>query len=258
MAITDGTARPGLPAPASVVSERTFVPRQAPLRAAMAARPSYRILRTNEVDAYDTPVAPTAVRGFGAPAARPPQETFAGTSRKAAKLSIVAGGPEAFNDLRALINSLPADAGMINHKPKITTAATSNRVKEEKRNVRVRTFLYAASHEADNDYHLIIGRDATKSPEMYMTVEVSGLPPRTSPHFDRLKAARDAFQAFFADDLPGTSYDFYDPPIPVAIEGSLFFDMSHATGGKPGPASLRNKIPRIWEIHPISRIEFEP
>ena len=70
--------------------------------------------------------------------------------------------------------------------------------------------------------------------------------------------ARDDYKAFFGSNLPGMSYDFYDPPIPVEIEGSLFFDMSHATGSKPGPSSLRDDIPTIWEIHPISKIVFEP
>jgi hypothetical protein len=147
---------------------------------------------------------------------------------------------------------------MIAHEPPITTEQTSKRVSEEKRNVRVRAFLYAASREADNDFHLIIGRDPDRSPSLYMTVELSGLPPSSSSHFNRLKKARDDYKAFFGDNLPGMSYDFYDPPIPVEIEGSLFFDMSHATGSKPGPSSLRDDIPTIWEIHPISKIVFEP
>jgi hypothetical protein len=147
---------------------------------------------------------------------------------------------------------------MIAHEPAITTKQTSARVSEEKRNVRVRAFLYAASREDDNDFHLIIGRSPKKSPSMYMTVELSGLPPKSSTHFKRLKKARDSYKSFFADNLPGPTYDFYDPPVPVEVEGSLFFDMSHATGSKPGPNSLRDDIPTIWEIHPISKIVFEP
>jgi hypothetical protein len=124
--------------------------------------------------------------------------------------------------------------------------------------VRVRAFLYAASRENDNDFHLIIGRDPDLVPSLYMTMELSGLPPASSQHFTRLKAARAAYKAFFADDLPGASYDFFDPPIPIQIEGSLFFDMNHSTGGRPGPASLRPNMPTIWEIHPITSIVFEP
>ena len=47
-------------------------------------------------------------------------------------------------------------------------------------------------------------------------------------------------------------------PIPVQIEGSLFFDITHATGQKPGPATLRQYAPTIWEVHPLSKIVFEP
>ena len=99
-------------------------------------------------------------------------------------------------------------------------------------------FLYAASREDDNDFHLIIGRNPERSPSMYMTVELSGLPPKSSKHFSRLSKTRNAYKTFFTDNMPGTTYDFYDPPIPVTVEGSLFFDMSHAHGSKPGPGSL--------------------
>ena len=142
-------------------------------------------------------------------------------------------------------------------QPKIGEAATSQRVKEEQRNVRVTAFLYAASHENDNDFHLIVGRKPTDLPEMYMTMEVSGLPSSGSAAFQKLKAARDAFKAFFSAHLPPATYDFYHPPIPVMIEGSLFFDMSHATGQRPGPQSLKSRMPTIWEVHPITKITFE-
>src|SRR5947207_2323871 len=83
-------------------------------------------------------------------------------------------------------------------QPPIQTTATSNRVKEEKRNVRVKAFIYAASRENDNDFHLIIGRSPDLTPEMYMTMELSGLPASNSASFTKLKAARDAYKAFFA------------------------------------------------------------
>jgi hypothetical protein len=146
---------------------------------------------------------------------------------------------------------------MIHRKPPITVTADSNRVAPEKRNVRVKSFLYAASREDDNDFHLIIGRDPDRTLEMYMTAELSGLPPQNAASFTKLKAARDAFKAFFGAHLPGFTYDFYDPPIPVVIEGSLFFDMTHATGQRPGPQSLKSRMPTIWEIHPVSAIKVE-
>lgn len=220
----------------------------------------FRIMRTNEVDAYeDLPTVAGGLNQFlAAAAAAPPGDNFEGTSRKAAKLSIANAPLQTFSDLRKLIKSLTPDEVMIKREPRIKTTATSNRVAEEKRNVRVRAFLYAASREDDNDYHLIIGRDPDMTPELYMTMELSGLPPKTSASFKKLKAARDAYKEFFGDNLPGLSYDFYDPPIPVKIEGSLFFDMSHAAGQRPGPQSLKSRMPTIWEVHPITKITFEP
>src|SRR5262249_45664597 len=126
------------------------------------------------------------------------------------------------------------------------------------RNVRITAFLYAASRENDNDFHLIVGRDLSSDPPMYMTMEVSGLPPSSASSFARLKAARDAYSGFFGTDLPGASYDFYDPPIPIRVEGSLFFDMSHAHGRTPAPPYYTDNMTLSWEGHPISDIVLEP
>src|SRR5262249_10736982 len=120
---------------------------------------------------------------------------------------------------------------------------------------------YAASRESDNDFHLIVGRDPKTTPELYMTMELSGLPPKNAASFAALSDTRDAFKSFFSDNaggsLPGTTYDFYDPPLAITVEGSLFFDMTHATGSRPGPASLKGHMPVIWEVHPISKIVFK-
>jgi hypothetical protein len=85
-------------------------------------------------------------------------------------------------------------------------------------------------------------------------MEVSGLPGGDSQSFAKLQAARESFKTFFSNQLPQLTYDFYDPPIPVTIEGSLFFDVTHAQGPHPGPASLKNRMPTIWEVHPVTSI----
>jgi len=240
---------------------------QADLTVTAAGR-QFRILRTTEVDAYEsTPTAmalrralsgartpaPAKIAAALAPKA-PTGDRFAGTARKAAKLSIGTGTVEPFGDLQPLITSLPADDDMIDHHPPIKTTAGSKRATEERRNVRIKAFLYAASRESDNDFHLIIGRDPDRTPELYMTAEVSGLPPKSAPSFGQLSTARTSFTGFFGANLPDFSYDFYDPPIPVTLEGSLFFDMSHSSGQRPGPASLKSRMPTIWEVHPITDI----
>jgi len=216
----------------------------------------YQVLRTTQVDEYDPPVAPSAVPLTSAPVG----DNFAGTARKAAKLSISSAAVEQFEDVADLIASLPDHQAMVNHHPRITTASNARRVHEEDRNVRVRAWIYAASRESDNDFHLIVGRDPAAPPQ-YITMEISGLPPANSPHSKRLKRARRDYKSFFQQSdggLPHTSYDFYQPPVPVEIEGSLFFDMSHASGGRPGPQDLRPDMPVVWEVHPVSAILFEP
>jgi hypothetical protein len=275
----------GAPKPESIVAVLSLAPPPARRRAAAgvrmrrapgAVRPAtvarYRILRTDQVDPYEEPVTREGViattvgpaGGMPAPAAaaKPKSEDFKGTARRAAKISVAEAKVEVFQDLADLIESLPPDEEMIEHEPPIRDDKNSDRVQKERRNVRVRCFLYAASREKDNDYHLILGRDPSEDP-VYMTMELSGLPPASSPHHKALSGARRAFNNFFAADgddlnLPGKSYDFYRPPIPVEVQGSLFFDITHATGSKPGPQDLRPDMPTIWEVHPISRIVFEP
>lgn len=253
--------RAGLPAKDSIIAVTTPAPAAAVTMAgAVVSGPKYRIIHTSEMDEYEEgAISPAHLAA--AVAAAPTGDSFKGKERKAAKLSISTAKMETFKDVKNLIKSLAPETDMTGQTPPISKASTSNRVKEEKRNVHVEAFIYAASREADNDFHLIIGRDPQATPEMYMTMELSGLPPKTSPAFKKLKAARDAFKKFYDDNLgghvPGLKYDFPDPPIPVEIEGSLFFDITHATGSRPGPKSLKSRMPVVWEVHPITKMVFE-
>ncbi|MEN3333878.1 MAG: hypothetical protein V7641_3243 [Blastocatellia bacterium] len=231
------------------------------LKAGTAAAAKYHIIQTNEIDAYELDkTKPEESLLAKAAAAMPTGDNFKGTARKAAKLSKAQAKLEKFDDLKDLIDSLTSDAKMIDLK--ISTDAKSGRVKEEQRNVQVKAFLYAASREADNDFHLIIGRDPKNSKEMYLTVELSGLPPKSSAAFNDLKAARDSFKKFYKEtlgaNLPGQKYGFPRPPVPVVVEGSLFFDANHSHGDRPGPQSLKSRMPTIWEVHPITKITFKP
>jgi hypothetical protein len=255
----EGTSRrEGMPDRNRVVDEKVLTPGSTQASAAQASgTQQYRVLRTDETDPYDVPLQPDEVATLGLERFAGFDDTYRGTARKAAKLSIADAQVEDLEDIKDLIETLPAIEVMTSHEPPITTDATSGRVDEENRNVRVRAFLYAASREDDNDYHLIVGRAPDLEP-MYLTMELSGLPSQDSDHFPRLEAAREAYKVFFSDDLPGASYDFYDPPIPVEVEGSLFFDKSHSSGSRPGPASLRPNMPTIWEVHPVTNILFEP
>ncbi|HYC59274.1 MAG TPA: hypothetical protein VEK79_06870 [Thermoanaerobaculia bacterium] len=264
------TTRRGLPNPKSVVMEIPFSPAGILSMAEISqVTPKYRIIRTNEVDGYETTPSKLEVAEALSPAAAKAKkkkkgkagggDNFKGTSRKASKLSISDAKLEKFADLADLLKTLVDDKVMA--KKKISTEATSKRVAQEERNVRVDVWIYAASVEDDNDYHLILGRDPdAEGKAVYMTMELSGLPPANAKSRQALEKARTDFKKFFtkhfAGNLPGKSYDFYDPPIEVQIEGSLFFDANHATGSKPGPQSLRKDMPTVWEVHPISKIKL--
>lgn len=218
----------------------------------------YRIIVTDEVDQYEKPLRTEELSEAAFEKVRQRGENFTGTARRAAKISIANAPIEEFDDLTSLIDTFPSIDEMRDHVPHITTGKNSNRVAEEQRNVRVRVWIYAMSREDDNDFHLILGRAPGADP-LYMTMELSGLPPANSPHFAKLKAAREAFKTGLNNDTPGTGYEFPEPPIPVEIEGSLFFDMSHINpGSRPGPSKLRQHMPTICEVHPISKIVLEP
>jgi hypothetical protein len=183
-------------------------------------------------------------------------DEFEGTAREAAKLSIVSAQLETFATLSDLLDSLPSDDDM--RALNIPKGADSDRVPQEQRLVTVTAFLYASSKESDDDFHCIVGSDASGSTR-FMNVEVSGLPEASSPFFAQLNAARNEFKAFFTDNsvesLPSSRYEKYDPPIPVKITGSIFFDVDHLPGSI-GPVGLKPKS--AWEIHPVSDIHFEP
>ena len=247
---TGGSSAQALPPASSILLETTFE---------SAGGVKYRVIETNMVDAYEKSASPGGVISLLALAAKavPKGDSFTGEKRRAAKISIAKAPVEEFDDLKDLIASLTPDSQMANHKPRIKSDAKSNRVVEEKRNVRVSAFLYAASREDDNDFHLIVGRSPRAKQPMYMTMEVSGLPPSGNASYAKLKAARTAYKKFFESALPGFTYKVYPKPIPVVIEGSLFFDSPHAKGLKPGPEIYKDDMPTIWEVHPITKIEFE-
>ena len=130
----------------------------------------YRILRTDEVDARDAPLTAeerASIIATAAAAIRSTGDDFAGTARMAAKLSIADAPAESFETVAAVIATLPAKSDMVNHDPRIRDDRESERVVEEKRNVRLSAFLYAASRENDNDFHLIVGQNPQGQEEVH-------------------------------------------------------------------------------------------
>ena len=50
----------------------------------------------------------------------------------------------------------------------------------------------------------------------------------------------------------------WQPGRPIRSSQHRETDASHATGSRPGPSKLRPKMPVVWEIHPVTKIVFEP
>ncbi len=219
-----------------------------------AAGRTYRAIATTEKDRFEH--APASIPPGIAEAARAaPGDIYIGHDRKAAKLSVGTGSPEEFPLVQNVLATLRSDDEMMNYDPPITRDADSQRVTEEQRNVAVDAYLYAAKKETnDNDFHLILGDDPSLGGGPYMNAEISGL-PTGGPFRGKLTTARGQFKDLInltEAQLPGTGkYERYEPPIPVRVSGSLFYDVDHPPGAV-GPAYA--KPDTAWEIHPITAI----
>jgi hypothetical protein len=184
---------------------------------------------------------------------------FHGTSRRIAKTSFVSGTPTLYATVHELRAPLPSDHAMGQLGiPWGQGSEDSGRVDQEKQVVTVNGYLYAFSKESDNDYHCMVG-DAPDDPERkFMNMEVSGL-PASGPARAVLADVRSKFKGQFGLDNVGATdgYIPVDPPMPVRITGSLFYDMDHSP---PRPFVSHNGFHpgSAWEVHPITAIEFEP
>ena len=207
----------------------------------------------SETDPTVMPFDPTHAAGAGSQL----KARFSGKHRADAKTSIVGGAEtEEFLSVVKLQANLPTDDKMRkHHDPKITTE-TMDRVPEEERSVRVDAWVYAIKYEDDNDWHLIIGTDPERGEVSYFNAEVSGLPKsgQEDPAFATLLSVRRSLADMLNNDLPGRgSYQQYDPPFPVTIEGSVFYDVDHLPG-VVGPEDPPMKPTTSWEIHPITTL----
>jgi hypothetical protein len=185
-------------------------------------------------------------------------ELYVGHDRKVAKTSYVSGDPTVFATLTDLIHDhdlFVPDEKMRNRNPKITRAEDSNRVPEEKHNVRVVAWIWFVKHERnDNDFHVILGSSDVRSKCEWFTCEVSGL-PKDGPYRAKLEAARAEFVKLVGTQVLKSAKGGYvalDSPLKVRVEGSIFYDVDHPPG-KVGPKG--NEPKSAWEIHPVTRIE---
>lgn len=177
---------------------------------------------------------------------------FKGRARAHAKTTIAHAKLERFATLPDLVASLPDDQVMLSYQPRIDR--DTSRVKEELRNVGVCAWIVATKREEDNDYHIILADDDGKT---FLTAEMSGLPEQGGKlNRKRLADARATFEDFVATEgRNANKYIGWGDPVPVYVEGSLFYDTEH----KPGVVGPKFARPATsWEIHPISKVLFEP
>ena len=182
----------------------------------------------------------------------PVKAAFRGKDRSQPKTSLVEGVQvESFASVAELQAQIPRDKDLLEHHPDLTKQSM-DRVQEEQRMVHVDAWIYAIKYETDNDWHLITGIDPGAGEVHYFNAEVSGLPKQQSPAFAALREVRASLATILDNDLPGPGkYRTYDPPIPVTIEGGLFFDVDHEAG-VVGPGDM--KPTTAWEIHPITSL----
>lgn len=219
---------------------------------------SFQILPSDPNEFKDE-ASPRSSKAFVTYAAKPEPKVpahysdddfYCGTDRGDCKTTLNDVDFVTYVDLPSFLSTLPSDKHMM--ELGISKASSSQRVKEEKQNITIeRAYIYAIKHEPDKDFHVIIG---DKEGKHFFNIEVSGLPEEDQHDFGKLLAVRLSVQSFFDKRVRiSEKYNKPDPPIPVRVSGSLFYDIDHAPG-IVGPAGYRPNTSR--EIHPVSKIEF--
>lgn len=231
-------------------------PPRAPTRTVVINGKTYALIDTGERDEKEDEVEKEKITAVASDI--PDSERYKGKSRRVAKTTIFAGEAKTFDSLADLIAFLPANETMV--ALEISRAPASKRVEQEQQNVTVTAWLYAFKKEPDRDYHVILGEapSVPAAQRAYLNVEVSGIPADgTANNRNQLWNVRKTFQSRLQLGASGPSrYVRLDPPVPVRVTGSLFWDVDHEKPPYVGPSTHKPKTP--WEIHPVSQIEFLP
>jgi hypothetical protein len=181
---------------------------------------------------------------------------FTGLSRMFAKTTNVS--PQVYRSFRTMKDiftkyRLPVDSIM-----RRLVTRKSPRVSVEKKGVVLRdAYLFGFKKQRDNDYHLIVGDKPNIDKAFLMTMEISGLPVKNNAAL--VKARNDFIAAFkINDNVAMQAYIlFTENPVPVHVEGPLFYDINHRSGSiGPKNGKFRLKLKTAWEIHPITKFSL--
>ncbi len=190
---------------------------------------------------------------------------FTGTYRKTSKTSIVrmkdnkVAPYEHFSTLTKLMKFFAKtnDDAMRQKYPNISDVEPEMmRTPDELKNVEVVAYIYGAKFESDNDLHVILSSSSKKGKGVFLNTEVSGLPDQPGDNYDSLKAARHAFLTLFSDKTFSKGDYTLLGFKKVRVRGSIIFDADHHPGCKSCPGPKDAKPQTVWEIHPVTGIEF--
>ena len=203
-------------------------------------------------NAHNNTAAPPATAFFPT-ATECSGDIFAGHDRAVAKTHPDTTQKKTFATVDALMASglLTSDTKMRNMNPPIPKDPTSPRVGNETKEVEItKAFLYGIYKEKDNDFHVIIGNGKSGSQMKLLNIEIAALPNDATI----LQAPRDTIITRFGDLNCGDgAFKPVGTPIPIKVEGSLFYDIDHP----PGAVGFGIYKPKTaWEIHPVKNIQF--
>ena len=186
-------------------------------------------------------------------------DVFAGKFRPEAKTSYATRKTEKLTQVDTLMRSLTTDMQMTQLHPALVTKDKNHqnhepRIDLETRNVTVKAWLYWVGHQADNDFHLVLGNTSElTSTTVFMNSEVSGLPPARPTQRPFMDLRRKLRQLITNN---ANKKGAFVTPVPMQITGSLLWDGEHRNPHNVGPKKPVDIRPtKAWEIHPISDLK---
>jgi hypothetical protein len=187
---------------------------------------------------------------------------FDGKFRRVAKTKLPPGPAREYASVQEFVDQVvtPLNDQAVRQQFPAVFNKTADRVAPERHKVRVHALLYAVKLEGDEDLHCILG-DIEPTP--YITAEVSGLAaPQTTGTLVRVREQLRSLIGETGLQKSKSRYFRPEPPVPVMVTGSLFYDTEHDPGqigpNASGPGKPARKAVTQWEIHPVHSMVRDP